>query len=75
MCSNGGMAERAKSAASDQTALLRQVPSVDELLLRPRVAALGSLIERDYLVDTVRRTLGVLRADIISGKPLDERRS
>ena len=73
MCSNGGMAERAKSAASDQTALLRQVPSVDELLLRPRVAALGSLIERDYLVDTVRRTLGVLRAGIISGKPLDER--
>jgi L-seryl-tRNA(Ser) seleniumtransferase len=67
------MAERAKSAASDQTALLRQVPSVDELLLRPRVAALTNLMERSFLVDTIRRTLAVLRTGIISGKALDER--
>jgi L-seryl-tRNA(Ser) seleniumtransferase len=74
LCSNGGMAERAKPAASaDQTALLRQLPSVDELLLRPRVAALGEKFERGFLVDTVRRTLALLREGIVSGKPLDER--
>src|ERR1700732_543120 len=38
LCSNDGMAEKAKPTSSaDQTALLRLLPSVDELLLRPRV--------------------------------------
>jgi L-seryl-tRNA(Ser) seleniumtransferase len=74
LCSNGGMPEKAKPASSrDQTALLRQLPSVDELLLRPRVAALGDAMERSFLVDTVRRTLALLRTGIVSGKPLDER--
>jgi L-seryl-tRNA(Ser) seleniumtransferase len=74
LCSNGGMPEKAKPASSrDQTALLRQLPSVDELLLRPQVAALGDAMERSFLVDTVRRTLALLRTGIVSGKPLDER--
>jgi L-seryl-tRNA(Ser) seleniumtransferase len=68
------MPEKEKPASSrDQTALLRQLPSVDELLLRPRVAALGDAMERSFLVDTVRRTLALLRTGIVSGKPLDER--
>src|SRR6202795_1331537 len=74
LCSNGGMAEKAKPASSaDQTALLRHLPSVDELLLRPRVAALGDAIERGFLVEMVRGVLAQLRAGIVSGKPLDER--
>ena len=67
------MVERAKSAASDQTALLRQVPSVDELLLRPRVAALGNTLQREFLVEIVRSMLAQLRREIVSGGALGER--
>src|SRR5579859_1139259 len=74
LCSNGGMLEKAKPASSaDQTALLRQLPSVDELLLRPRVAVLGDKLERGFLVYTVRSVLAQLRGAIVSGKTRDER--
>jgi L-seryl-tRNA(Ser) seleniumtransferase len=66
------MAERVKSAASDQTALLRQVPSVDELLLRPRVAALGNTLQRGFLVETVRGVLAELRREIVSGREAEK---
>ena len=72
LCSNGGMVERTKSAASDQTTLLRQVPSVDELLLRPRVAALGNTLQRGFLVEIVRGVLAQLRREIVSGGALGE---
>jgi L-seryl-tRNA(Ser) seleniumtransferase len=73
LCSNGGMLEKAKPAAgADQTALLRQLPSVDELLLRPRVVALADSIERGFLVEMVRGVLAQLRREIVSGKPRDE---
>ncbi|HXC48584.1 MAG TPA: L-seryl-tRNA(Sec) selenium transferase [Candidatus Sulfotelmatobacter sp.] len=75
LCSNGGMAEKAKPASgADQTALLRQLPSVDELLLRPRVADLGGKLERAFLVETVRGVLAQLRNEIVSGEPLEETR-
>jgi len=68
LCSNGGMTQRAKSASpSEQTALLRQLPSVDELLLRPRVAALTNSLQRNVLVDVVRGVLARLRREIVSG--------
>jgi hypothetical protein len=55
LCSNGGMTEKAKPAsAADQTMLLRRLPSVDELLLRPQVAELGRTLERGFVVETVR---------------------
>ncbi len=73
LCSNGGMAEKAKPASSgDQTALLRQLPSVDELLLRPQVADLGKMLERGFLVEMVRGVLAQLRREIVSGEPLEE---
>jgi L-seryl-tRNA(Ser) seleniumtransferase len=73
LCSNGGMAEKAKPASSaDQTALLRRLPSVDELLLRPRVVALADSIERGFLVEMVRGVLAQLRREIVSGEPLEE---
>ena len=68
------MPEKAKPATgADQTALLRQLPSVDELLLRPRVAGLANSMERGFLVETIRGALAQLRTAIVSGEPLDER--
>ncbi|HTZ48627.1 MAG TPA: L-seryl-tRNA(Sec) selenium transferase [Verrucomicrobiae bacterium] len=50
----------------DQTVLLRQLPSVDELLLRPRIVALCGSVERGYAVATIREVLAQLRREIIS---------
>jgi L-seryl-tRNA(Ser) seleniumtransferase len=63
-------AKRAPSA--DQTALLRRLPSVDELLLRARVAALCETVERGYAVETVREVLAQVRREITSGEVGDE---
>ena len=58
--------------SADQTALLRRVPSVDELLLRPRLAALCKEVDRAFAVDTLRGVLAQLRRDIIAGVAADE---
>jgi L-seryl-tRNA(Ser) seleniumtransferase len=64
------MGERARPAISgEQAALLRQVPSVDELLLRPRVAALASRIDRRYLVEIAREVVADVREGLVSGDP------
>src|SRR5258708_13511959 len=58
LCSNDGMAEKAKPASgTDQTALLRRLPSVDEFLLRPRVADLGPKLAPAFLVHKVPAVL------------------
>jgi L-seryl-tRNA(Ser) seleniumtransferase len=54
------------SPSADQTALLRSLPSVDELLLRPRIATLCNTVERSYAVATVREVLAQVRREIIS---------
>jgi L-seryl-tRNA(Ser) seleniumtransferase len=73
LCSNGGMPEKAKPASNtDQTILLRRLPSVDELLLRPRVADLGERLDRGFLVEMVRGELARLRREIIAGAPQEE---
>ena len=70
LCSNGGMPEKTKPAAgADQTMLLRRLPSVDELLLRPQVADLARTLERGFVVETVRSELAQLRREIVSGAP------
>ena len=61
-----------RAPSSDQTALLRQLPSVDELLLRPQIAALCDSVERGYAVATVREVLAKVRVEIISGQAADE---
>src|SRR6516162_9554478 len=58
--------------SADQTALLRRVPSVDELLLRPRLAALCKEVDRAFAVDTLRGVLAQLRRDIIAGVAAEE---
>ena len=68
------MTQRTKPGISEtQAALLRRVPSVDELLLRPRVAALAANIERSFLVETVRQVLAELRRELTSSDFADER--
>jgi L-seryl-tRNA(Ser) seleniumtransferase len=64
-------ARRAPSA--DQTALLRRLPSVDELLLRPGVAALCNTVERGYAVESVREVLALVRHEITTGDITEEK--
>src|SRR6516165_3580372 len=58
---------------ADQTTLLRRVPSVDELLLRPRLAALCKEVDRTFALDTLRGVLAEVRRDIIAGLTTEER--
>src|SRR5882724_1200338 len=59
------MDARAKRAvSSEQAELLRQIPSVDELLLQPRLAALSNRVDRSMLVEMARAVLADLRARI-----------
>jgi L-seryl-tRNA(Ser) seleniumtransferase len=59
------MDARAKRAVSNEQAeLLRQIPSVDELLLQPRLAALAERVDRRLVVEVARAVLSGLRARI-----------
>ncbi len=51
-------------SATDRAALLRQIPSVDDLLARPGLAALAQQVSRALVVETARRVLDELRAAI-----------
>ena len=63
------MASRTKPELSAaQAALLRRVPAVDELLLRPGLASLCREVERSLVVETTRAVLEGLRREIISGE-------
>src|ERR1700704_224779 len=59
------MEMRGKNAVSaEQAELLRQIPSVDELLVQPRLAALSKRVDRNLVVEVARAVLGDLRARI-----------
>jgi L-seryl-tRNA(Ser) seleniumtransferase len=59
------MVSRARRAlSSDQADLLRQIPSVDELLGQPRLAALAQRVDRELLVEITRAALADLRQRI-----------
>ena len=59
------MEARVKRAISaEQTELLRQIPSVDELLLQPRLAALAKRVDRNIVVEVARAVLADLRGRI-----------
>ena len=53
----------------EQADLLRQIPSVDELLGQPRLAALASRVDRALLVEVTRAALADLRARIGADEP------
>jgi L-seryl-tRNA(Ser) seleniumtransferase len=59
------MEARGKRAVSaEQAELLRQIPSVDELLAQPRLAALSKRTDRNLVVEVARAVLADLRARI-----------
>ncbi len=67
------MASRTKADLSaEQAVLLRRVPSVDELLLRPGLVSLCREVERSFVVETTREVLEGLRREITSGEALTD---
>jgi len=60
--------QKGRALSADQTDLLRQIPSVDELLAQPRLASLAKRIDRSLLLEVTRATLSDLRARI-AGEP------
>src|SRR5580693_5877121 len=59
------MEARAKQALSaEQAERLRQIPSVDELLAQPRLAALAGRVDRKVLLELTRTVLAELRSRI-----------
>ena len=56
-----------RSAAAERAAMLRQIPSVDELLHQPRLAKLANRIPRELLVEVAREVLAGVR-DQITGR-------
>ena len=59
------MDSRARRALTgDQANLLRQIPSVDELLSQPRLAALAQRVSREVVVEIARTVLAELRGRI-----------
>jgi L-seryl-tRNA(Ser) seleniumtransferase len=59
------MASHTKRAISaEQSELLRQIPSVDELLAQPRLAELSKRVDHNLVVEVARTVLDDLRARI-----------
>jgi L-seryl-tRNA(Ser) seleniumtransferase len=54
-----------RAISPDQAELLRQIPSVDELLAQPRLASLAKRVDRELLVEVTRTVLAELRARIV----------
>src|SRR6266705_7168925 len=51
-----------KTVSAEQSELLRQIPSMDELLAQPRLAALSKRVDRNVVVEIARVVLSDLRA-------------
>ncbi len=60
-----------RALSPDQADLLRQIPSVDELLAQPQLAALAKRVDRALLLEVTRATLADLRAKIAGGQPTE----
>ena len=53
-----------RAISAEQSELLRQIPSVDELLALPRLAELAKRVDRNLVVEVARAVLSNLRARI-----------
>jgi L-seryl-tRNA(Ser) seleniumtransferase len=53
-----------RALTTEQADLLRQIPSVDELLAQPRLASLAQRVDRELLVEITRTVLADLRGRI-----------
>ncbi len=61
------MGSAADAARDHRAALLRKIPSVDELLTFPALAELATRVSRDLVVDAARALLERIRDDISRG--------
>jgi L-seryl-tRNA(Ser) seleniumtransferase len=59
-----------RDISSEKAELLRQIPSVDELLLQPRLAALAKQVDRQLVVEVTRAALAGLRERITGTHPI-----
>src|SRR5438876_1700953 len=53
-----------RTISAEQAELLRQIPSIDELLAEPRLAALSRRVDRNLVVEVARAVLADLRSRI-----------
>ena len=53
-----------RTISAEQAELLRQIPSVDELLAQPRLASLSKRVDRNLVVEVARAVLADLRSRI-----------
>jgi len=53
-----------RTFSAEQVNLLRQIPSVDELLAQPRLASLAQQVDRNILVEVTRTVLAEVRSTI-----------
>jgi L-seryl-tRNA(Ser) seleniumtransferase len=53
-----------RTISAEQAELLRQIPSVDDLLAQPRLAALSKRVDRNLVVEVARAVLADLRSRI-----------
>src|ERR1700730_15019239 len=60
-----------RTLSPDQAGLVRQIPSVDELLAQPRLAALAKRVDRHLLLELTRAVLTDLRARIAGESRLE----
>src|SRR5436309_14337752 len=53
-----------RTISAEQAELLRQIPSVDELLAQPRLTALSKRVDRNLVAEVARAALADLRTRI-----------
>jgi L-seryl-tRNA(Ser) seleniumtransferase len=67
---NAMEARSKRDITAEKAELLRQIPSVDELLLQPRLAALVNRVDRQLVVEVTRAALAGLRERIAGTHPI-----
>src|SRR5215813_10178784 len=71
LCSNKRMEARAKrDVTAEKAELLRQIPSVDELLALPRLAGLLRRVDRQLVLEVTRAALAEMRERITGTHPI-----
>src|SRR5436190_2437842 len=53
-----------RTISAEQAELLRQIPSIDELLAQPRLAALSRRVDRNLVVEVASAVMAVIRSRI-----------
>jgi L-seryl-tRNA(Ser) seleniumtransferase len=59
-----------RDISAEKAELLRQIPSVDELLLQPRLSALAKRVDRQLVVEVTRAALAGLRERLTETHPI-----